>query len=48
MNQIDLCDNKIKGEDLAKLLIYKNLIKLKVSNNLISNLDELNVLVNKN
>ncbi len=42
---MDLNDNKIKGEELPKILIYKNLVKLRLSNNLIKSLDELKVLV---
>ena len=36
---------KIKGEELSKLSIYKNLAKLRLSNNPINTIEEIKVLV---
>jgi AP-4 complex subunit epsilon-1 len=38
--KLDLTDNSISGEELSKLTQYKNLVKLKLSNNPIKTLDE--------
>jgi Leucine-rich repeat (LRR) protein len=37
---LELNDNKIHGADLKKLIVFKNLSALKVSNNKVNTVDE--------